>query len=103
MSSQSSRHAATAARRTSSNRTAQKKPPKRTTRPGGQPDGSSHMGAWGGWALAPNTADGRVFPLPHVIGRRGRAARSKPPADFLTFWERVFGTRTIARPDDWLR
>jgi hypothetical protein len=29
---------------------------KRKTRPGGQPDGSSHMGAWGGWALAPNTA-----------------------------------------------
>jgi hypothetical protein len=29
---------------------------KRETRPGGQPDGSSHMGAWGGWALAPNTA-----------------------------------------------
>jgi hypothetical protein len=28
------------------------------TRPGGQPDGSSHMGAWGGWALAPNTAVG---------------------------------------------
>src|SRR5258708_4825067 len=27
---------------------------KRKTRPGGQPDGSSHMGAWGGWALAPN-------------------------------------------------
>jgi hypothetical protein len=32
--------------------------PKRKTRPGGQPDGSSHMGAWGGWALAPNTAVG---------------------------------------------
>ena len=29
---------------------------KEKTRPGGQPDGSSHMGAWGGWALAPNTA-----------------------------------------------
>jgi hypothetical protein len=29
---------------------------KRKTRPGGQPDGSSHIGAWGGWALAPNTA-----------------------------------------------
>jgi hypothetical protein len=29
---------------------------KRKTRPGGQPDGSSHMGAWGGWALAPNIA-----------------------------------------------
>ena len=29
---------------------------KRKTRPGGQPDGSSYMGAWGGWALAPNTA-----------------------------------------------
>ena len=29
---------------------------KRETRPGGQPDGSSHKGAWGGWALAPNTA-----------------------------------------------
>src|SRR5450631_3407778 len=29
---------------------------KRTTRPGGQPDGSSHTGAWDGWALAPDTA-----------------------------------------------
>src|SRR6202022_4903394 len=29
---------------------------KRKTRPGGQPDGSSYMGAWGGWALAPYTA-----------------------------------------------
>jgi len=32
--------------------------PKEKTRPGGQPDGSSHMGAWGGWALAPNMTDG---------------------------------------------
>src|SRR3954454_13227919 len=29
---------------------------KRKTRPGGHRDGSSHTGAWGGWALAPNTA-----------------------------------------------
>src|ERR1700722_14855561 len=36
--------------------------PKRKPRPGGQPDGSSYMGAWGGWALAPNTASmGRDF------------------------------------------
>src|SRR5438477_10999596 len=109
MSSRSSRHAGTAGLRTSSNKRCSKTPGKcraihkMKTRPGGQPDGSSHMGAWGGWALAPNTADGRVFPLPHVIGRRGRAARSKPPADFLTFWERVSGPESIARPDDWLR
>lgn len=32
--------------------------PKEKTRPGGQPDGSSHMGAWGGWALAPNMTYG---------------------------------------------
>jgi hypothetical protein len=31
---------------------------KEKTRPGGQPDGSSHMGAWGGWALAPNMTYG---------------------------------------------
>ena len=31
---------------------------KEKTRPGGQPDGSSHMGAWGGWALAPDMTDG---------------------------------------------
>ena len=28
--------------------------------------GQSHMGAWGGWALAPNTADGEGLPLPHI-------------------------------------
>ncbi|MET4272958.1 hypothetical protein ABIB68_002470 [Bradyrhizobium sp. F1.2.2] len=31
---------------------------KEKTRPGGQPDGSSHMGAWGGWALAPDMTYG---------------------------------------------
>jgi hypothetical protein len=28
--------------------------------------GQSHMGAWGGWALAPDIADGEGFPLPHT-------------------------------------
>src|ERR1700730_1686526 len=46
--------------------------PKREPRRGGQPDGSSHMGAWGGWALAPNTASmGRDFAAPTYIGREG--------------------------------
>jgi uncharacterized protein (TIGR00369 family) len=38
--------------------------------------GQSHMGAWGGWALAPNIAMGR-FSLPHPIGRSKAALRSK--------------------------
>ena len=41
------------------------------TRPGGQPDGSSHMGAWGGWALAPNTANGEGITAPHALVAEG--------------------------------
>jgi hypothetical protein len=60
-------------------------PQKRKTRPGGQPDGSSYMGAgvdgrsrriqprWGGIAA------------PTVIGRGGLAKRSKRPRIFLLF------------------
>jgi hypothetical protein len=59
-------------------------PPKRKTRPGGQPDGSSHMGAgvdgrsrriqprWGG------------ITAPTLIGRGGLAKRSKGRRLFLT-------------------
>ena len=54
--------------------------------------GQSHMGAWDGWALAPNIANGEDF-APTCIGRRGRAARSKRPANFLTFREGIFGTK----------
>src|ERR1700730_17302746 len=50
--------------------------PKRETRPGGQPDGSSHMGAWGGWALAPNKAS---------MGRDNRSHRHKSPEGRPTF------------------
>src|SRR5262249_4613647 len=31
--------------------------------------GQSHMGAWGGWALAPNIANGEGIPLPRQISR----------------------------------
>jgi hypothetical protein len=44
--------------------------PKRKTRPGGQPDGSSHMGAWGGWALAPNIASMGRDNRSHIIWSR---------------------------------
>jgi hypothetical protein len=60
---------------------------KRKTRPGGQPDGSSHMGAWGGWALAPNTALWGGFSAPTSISRRRGRARSTLPANFLTSWQ----------------
>src|SRR5580658_6485587 len=50
--------------------------PKRKTRPGGQPDGSSHMGAWGGWALAPNTAS---------LGRDYRSHTDKSQKGWRTF------------------
>src|SRR5437588_11352674 len=36
---------------------------------------------------------GRVFPLPHVMCRRGRAARSKSSTNFLTFLKRVFAAK----------
>src|ERR1700719_2362844 len=66
---------------------------KRKTRPGGQPDGSSYMGAWGGWALAPNTASmGRDF-RSHRIGRGSRAARSNHRRFFNTFWQGESGHR----------
>src|ERR1700733_8902292 len=49
---------------------------KRKTRPGGQPDGSSYMGAWGGWALAPNTAS---------VGRDCRSRPYRSREGSLTF------------------
>jgi hypothetical protein len=56
------------------------------------------MGAWGGWALAPNIAMGRVLPLPHEIGRRRAAARSKRPANFFNLLGPVFRNESsIAR------
>ena len=39
--------------------------------------GLSHKGAWGGWALAPNTAVGEGLPLPHKISRSTLPGRSK--------------------------
>jgi hypothetical protein len=53
------------------------------TRPGGQPDGSSHMGAWGGWALAPDIADGEDLNRSHTYWSRHPARRSKSPFDFF--------------------
>src|SRR5580698_10449348 len=63
---------------------------KRKTRPGGQPDGSSYMGAWGGWALAPNTASmGRDYRSHPYWSRRGRPT-FKRSAIFLTFWQEFY-------------
>src|SRR5258707_4940215 len=64
--------------------------PKRKTRPGGQPDGSSYKGAWGGWALATNTAsmgrDDRSHTHKSRVGRR----TFKASCDFFNFFRRVF-------------
>src|SRR5437879_3253656 len=50
------------------------------------------MGAWGGWALAPNIAMGRVLPLPHELVAEGRRT-FKTIGDFFPLGERVFGKR----------
>ena len=58
---------------------------KRKTRPGGQPDGSSHMGAWGGWALAPYTASmGRDY-RSHIDWSRKGGRTFKPAGGFFNF------------------
>src|ERR1700733_13703955 len=72
--------------------------PKRKTRPGGQPDGSSHMGAWGGWALAPNTASmGRDYRSHRYWSRHGRRT-FKPPAIFLGLFWRALRYGSMRRP-----
>jgi hypothetical protein len=64
---------------------------KRKTRPGGQPDGSSHMGAWGGWALAPNTASmGRNY-RSHFYCVAASAPNVQSARDFFNFFARHFG------------
>jgi hypothetical protein len=42
------------------------------------------MGAWGGWALAPDMTVGEGFPAPTPFGRLIIAARSKAGPIFLT-------------------
>src|SRR5579859_7217428 len=71
---------------------------KMKTRPGGQPDGSSHMGAWGGWALAPDIAMGRDY-RSHMHWSPLSPGPFKAAAIFLTLFERPFcRTSFIARP-----
>jgi hypothetical protein len=49
--------------------------------------GQSHMGAWGGWALAPDIADGEGLPLPHLL-----VARASPTFKmFGDFFNSFFG------------
>jgi hypothetical protein len=71
-------------------------PRKRKTRPGGQPDGSSHMGAW---------VDGRSrriqprwggITAPTDIGR-GRAPRVQIIRRFFAFFGRCMGAGTYCR------
>jgi hypothetical protein len=62
-------------------------PLKRKTRPGGQPDGSSYMGAWGGWALAPNTASMGRDNRSHINWSPQGRRTFKRRAIFLTFWQ----------------
>jgi hypothetical protein len=76
--------------------------PKRKTRPGGQPDGSSCMGTWGRWALAPNTALWGGITTPTDIGSREGRRTFKPPCNFFNFFGRRFWTETIVRRADWL-
>ena len=64
------------------------------TRPGGQPDGSSHMGAWGGWALAPNIAVGERFPLPRKLVAVGPPHVQKRDAIFLISREGFSGRKS---------
>jgi len=64
------------------------------TRPGGQPDGSSHMGAWGGWALAPNIAVGERVPLPHKLVAVGPPHVQKEVRFFLSFGEGYSGRKS---------
>ena len=64
---------------------------KRKTRPGGQPDGSSHMGAWGGWALAPDTASmGRDY-RSHLDRSRQGWRTFNALSIFLSFSAGIFG------------
>src|SRR6266446_4917743 len=78
-----------------------KYPQKRKTRPGGQPDGSSHMGALG--------VDGRSrriqprwggITAPQILCRGRVAARSNGLGIFLTFLAGDFGRKTTARRAD---
>jgi hypothetical protein len=66
---------------------------KRKTRPGGQPDGSSHMGAWGGWALAPNTASMGRDCRSHIDWSRKVRRTFKAVGEFFNFSGRLFGRR----------
>src|ERR1700676_5590774 len=58
------------------------------TRPGGQPDGSSYMGAWGGWALAPYTASLGRDNRSHTHWSPKGCGTFKPPWDFFNFFGR---------------
>ena len=70
---------------------------KRKTRPGGQPDGSSYMGAWGGWALAPNTASmGRDY-RSHLHRSREGSRTFKALSIFLTFAAGYFEQENLLR------
>jgi hypothetical protein len=61
--------------------------PKRKTRPGGQPDGSSCMGTWGRWALAPNTALWGGITTPTDIGSREGRRTFKRRCDFFKLFQ----------------
>jgi hypothetical protein len=63
---------------------------KRKTRPGGQPDGSSYTGAWGGWALAPYTASMGRDNRSHICLSRQLRRTFKPIGVFFNFLAGVF-------------
>jgi hypothetical protein len=57
------------------------------------------MGAWGGWALAPNIAMGRDDRSHMKLVAERPPHVQKRPAFFLTFWVRAFATRSYFPAD----
>ena len=69
-------------------------PHQRKTRPGGQPDGSSHIGARVMGARAEYSLDGEGLPLPHLLGRLRVTARSNGSRFSLLFLMGALGQKT---------
>src|SRR5258705_4891414 len=79
-------------------------PQKRKTRPGGQPDGSSHMGALGvdGRSRRIQPRWGGITAPTDIVSREGRST-FKRTWDFFKFLAGDFGRKTSARRADRLR
>src|SRR5437870_1580928 len=62
---------------------------------------SSHMGAWGGWALAPNTASMGRDNRSHRYCVAGGSPEFKRPCDFFNFLARDFWTENYCAAGGW--